>query len=57
MGLFNVLMGNVSDTDIESIRKQYEPLLCKGEEIERAFANIRYKWVFTNKSLIIQDTQ
>ena len=57
MGLFSALMGNVSDTDIQAVRKQYESILCNGEEIERAFAHIRDKWVFTNKRLIIQDTQ
>ncbi len=57
MGLFNALMGNVSDTDIQSISKLYESILCKDEVIERAFSHIRDKWVFTNKRLIIQDTQ
>ncbi len=57
MGLFNAIMGNVSETDIQAIYKVYEPLLCEGEEIERAFAHIRDKWVFTNKRLIIQNTQ
>lgn len=57
MGLLNALMGNVSDIDIASIQKQYEEILCPGEKIESAFAHIRDKWVFTNKRLIIQDTQ
>ena len=57
MGLFDAIMGNVSDTDIQSITKLYEPILCSGEVVERAFSHIRDKWVFTNKRLIIQDTQ
>lgn len=57
MGLFNAIMGNASETDIQAIRKMYEPILCEGEVIERAYAHIRDKWVFTNKRLIIQDTQ
>ena len=57
MGLFNTIMGNVSDKDIESISKLYESILCKDEVIERAFAHIRDKWVFTNKRLIVQNTQ
>ena len=57
MGLFDAIMGNVSDTDIQSITKIYEPILCSGEVVERAFSHIRDKWVFTNKRLIIQDTQ
>ena len=57
MGLFNTIMGNVSDTDISNIQKQYESILCEGEVIERAFSHIRDKWVFTNKRVIIQDVQ
>ncbi len=57
MGLFDAIMGNVSDTDIQSITKLYEPILCTNEVVERAFTHIRDKWVFTNKRLIIQDTQ
>lgn len=57
MGLFNAIMGNVSDTDVQAIAKLYEPILCTGEVVERAFTHIRDKWVFTNKRLIIQDTQ
>ena len=57
MGLFNVLMGNASDIDAADIQKLYEPLLCTGEVIERAFSHIRDKWVFTNKRLIMQNTQ
>ena len=57
MGLFNTIMGNVSDKDIESISKLYESILCKDEVIERAFSHLRDKWVFTNKRLIVQDTQ
>ena len=57
MGLFNAIMGNVSDSDIESIKKLYAPILCKDEIIERAFSHIRDKWVFTDKRLIIQNTQ
>lgn len=57
MGLFSALMGNVSETDIESLNKTYGQILCKDEVIERAFGHIRDKWVFTNKRLIIQNTQ
>lgn len=57
MGLFNAIMGNASETDIQAIHKTYDPILCEGEVIERAYAHIRDKWVFTNKRLIVQNTQ
>lgn len=52
-----MIMGNASDTDIQSLNKTYAPFLCKDEVIERAFSHIRDKWVFTSKRLIIQNTQ
>ena len=57
MGIFNALMGNVSEVDIAQIQKQYGEILCEGENLEYAFSHIRDKWVFTNKRLIIQNTQ
>ena len=53
----NAIFGNVSEMDIEALKKEYGPLLCDGEDIERAYKLIRDKWVFTNKRLIIQDIQ
>lgn len=57
MGLFNALLGNVSEMDANVLQKEYTPLLCEGERIEKAYKLIRDKWVFTNKRLIIQDIQ
>lgn len=57
MGLFNALLGNVSEMDANALKNEYRPLLCEGEKIEKAYKLIRDKWVFTNKRLIIQDTQ
>lgn len=57
MGLFNALMGNVSEMDANELREEYGPLLCQGERIECAYRLIRDKWVFTNKRIIRQDTQ
>lgn len=55
--LLDTLMGNVGEVSPEEIAKHYQPLLVDGEHIERAFAMIRYKWIFTNLRLIMQDTQ
>lgn len=57
MGLFNAIMGNASDVNPQSLQAEYQDMLCDGEIIEQAFKVIRDKWVFTNKRLIIQDTQ
>lgn len=57
MGLLDAVLGNVSEIDPKSLQQEYGELLCNGEQIERVFVLIRDKWVFTNKRLIIQDTQ
>lgn len=57
MGIINAILGNASEMDINDLQKEYSAILCKGENIERAFKLIRDKWIFTNKRLIIQDIQ
>ncbi len=57
MSLFDKLMGNASEVNIEEIAKEFEPILIPGEEIESAFAIFRDKWIFTNKRLILLDVQ
>lgn len=57
MGLMNTLFGNASEISTEQIEREYGPLLCDGELIEKAFKLFRDKWVFTNKRLIVQNTQ
>lgn len=57
MGILNTILGNASDINPEAIRKEYADLLCEGENIELAFSLLRDKWVFTDRRLIIQDTQ
>lgn len=57
MGLINTIFGNASEIDFKALEEEYQPLLCEGEVIEKAYKLIRDKWVFTNKRLIIQNTQ
>lgn len=57
MGILDTILGNASEMDAASLQKEYGPLLCDGEFIEKAFKLVRDKWVFTNKRLIIQDVQ
>lgn len=57
MGIFDALMGNASEADLNTLQAEYGELLCDDERIEKAYKLIRDKWIFTNKRLIIQDTQ
>lgn len=57
MGIFDTLMGNVSEANLNDLQTEYGELLCEDERIEKAYKLIRDKWIFTNKRLIIQDTQ
>ena len=57
MGILDTILGNASEMDAASLQKEYGPLLCEGEFIEKAFRLIRDKWVFTNKRLIMLNVQ
>ena len=57
MGILNTFLGNASSINLEELKNEFEPILCDGEQITQAFGLIRDKWVFTNKRLIILNTQ
>lgn len=57
MGIMDMVFGNVSEMDGAALQEEYGALLCEGERIEKAYKLIRDKWVFTDRRLIIQDTQ
>jgi hypothetical protein len=57
MGLFNGLMGNASEVNIEEVNKEYANILAENENIERAYKLIRDMFIFTNKRLILIDKQ
>lgn len=57
MGLFNAILGNASEVDIQNIAKEFEPLLIDGETIEKAFKLIRDMFIFTNKRLILAEKE
>lgn len=57
MGLFNALMGNASEIDIQKLNEEYKPILVDGEFIEKGYKLIRDMFVFTNKRLILVDKQ
>lgn len=57
MGLFSGLLGNASEVDIQEIERDFENIVCPGEQIERAYKLIRDLLVFSNKRLIVVDKQ
>lgn len=57
MGIFNGLMGNASEVNLENIRKEYDSILSSTERIEKAYRIIRDMFIFTNKRLILVDKQ
>ncbi|SCX85459.1 PH domain-containing protein [Flavobacterium caeni] len=57
MGLFNAILGNASEVNLDNIRKEFEPILIDGEQIEKAFKMIKDMFIFTNKRLILVEKQ
>jgi len=57
MGIFNGLMGNASEVNLESVRKEYNNILSSTERIEKAYKLIRDMFIFTDKRLILVDKQ
>ncbi|MFV8324039.1 PH domain-containing protein [Flavobacterium sp. LB3P21] len=57
MGLFNAILGNASEVNIENVSKEFEPILIDGERIEKAYKLIRDMFIFTNKRLILVEKQ
>ena len=57
MGLFNAILGNASEVNIENISREFEPILIDGEIIETAYKLIRDMFIFTNKRLILVEKQ
>lgn len=55
MGLFNGILGNASEINVDEIRQEYAKLLASGERIERAYRLIRDLFIFTDKRLILVD--
>ncbi|MFV5693719.1 PH domain-containing protein [Flavobacterium sp. LT1R49] len=57
MGIFNAILGNASEVNIENVSKEFEPILIDGEIIEKAYKLIRDMFIFTNKRLILVEKQ
>jgi hypothetical protein len=57
MGLFDGLMGNVSEVEITSVEKDLEMIITEDEKVEKAYKLIRDLMVFTDMRLILIDKQ
>ncbi|MCR1952363.1 MULTISPECIES: PH domain-containing protein [Clostridium] len=57
MGIFNGLMGNASEVNLEALKKEYGKILASSETIEKAYKLVRDTFIFTNKRLILVDKQ
>ncbi|MDB2386338.1 PH domain-containing protein [Shewanella sp.] len=57
MGLFDSLMGNASEVDLEELAQELGPIMADNESLALAYKLIRDMFVFTNKRLILVDKQ
>lgn len=57
MGLFDGLIGNASECNVDDTVKKYSKILAPGENIEKAYKLIRDMFIFTDKRLILIDKQ
>lgn len=57
MGIFDGLIGNASEVNLEALKKEYEKILASTETIEKAYKLVRDMFIFTNKRLILVDKQ
>ena len=57
MGLFNAILGNASEVNIQEVAREFEPMLVDGEVIEKAYKLIKDMFIFTNKRLILVEKQ
>ena len=57
MGLFDGLMGNASELELDKVEQELEELLANSEKVEHAYKLIRDLIVFTDKRLLLIDKQ
>lgn len=57
LSIFNGLMGNASEVNLEALQKDVQKLLVEGESIQSAYKVIRDTFIFTNRRLILVDKQ
>ena len=57
MSLISGILGHATAVDIGKLQEQFTPLLIKDEKLIAAYKLVRDLFVFTNKRLILVDTQ
>ncbi|MEK5332399.1 PH domain-containing protein [Lysinibacillus sp. FSL W8-0992] len=57
MGLFDGLMGNASEINLDNLQEEMKEILIPTETIQNAYKIIRDTFIFTNKRLILIDKQ
>ena len=57
MGIFDSLMGNSSEVNLEELKEEWKELLADSEVIEKGYKILRDTFIFTNKRLILIDKQ
>ena len=57
MGLFDGLMGNVSEVNVSKVKEDLQEILAPSETVEEAYKLIRDLLIFTSKRLILIDKQ
>ncbi|WP_371196147.1 PH domain-containing protein [Glaciecola sp. SC05] len=57
MGLFDAILGNASEVDVNEVAEELSPVLADNENVIQAYKMVRDLYVFTNKRLIFIDKQ
>jgi len=57
MGFLDGIMGNAAAISVDSLQKEFGPILVEGEILEKAYKVLRDLIVFSNKRLILVDKQ
>ena len=57
MGIFDGLMGNASELNVDHVQKDIKHILTRSENVKNAYKVIRDTFVFTDKRLILIDKQ
>ena len=57
MGLFDGLMGNVSEVNVSKVKEDLQEILAPSETVEEAYKLIRDLLIFTSKRIILIDKQ
>ncbi|AJS57592.1 PH domain-containing protein [Paenibacillus sp. IHBB 10380] len=57
MGFLNGLIGNASQVDLQTVRREYSQILTPHEVIEKAYKLVRDMFIFTDKRLLLVDKQ